>query len=151
MGLKKCPRCELNYIIDGGELCTICREEVRGMRSMDDSILLCSVCGEFPALPGQDMCKACLQEMRSIDILSSDVEEDEASVENTELKPDPISDLDEMEEVDGIDSEMDDEIEADLDDALDLEEKAIGDSLDIDIALEESIQGDEEEDEEGEQ
>ena len=132
MGLIKCPRCELNYILDGGELCSVCREEVRGMHSTDDSILLCSVCGELPALPGQDMCKACLVEMRSIDILSTDNEEDEAAVETNEMKPDPISGLDEMEEVD---EEMDEE--AELEEELEIDEKAIDEaieeSLDIEI------------------
>ena len=134
MGLKKCSRCELNYILDDGDLCSVCREEVRGMHSTDDSTLLCSVCGEFPALLGQDMCKACLLEMRSIDILSTDNEEDETPVETNELKPDPISGLDEMEEVDDMDEDIDEEVEPELELELDLEE-TIETGLDVDIDL----------------
>lgn len=151
MGLKKCPRCELNYILDGGELCSVCREEVRGMRSADDSTLLCSVCGELPALPGQDMCKACLLEMRSIDILSTDADEDEAPVEKTELKPDPISGLDEMEEVDDIDSELEEEAEAepDLEEAISNDDLNIDDIAEIDDALDAiDIDGEDGDDEE---
>ncbi len=102
MGLRKCPRCELNYILDDGELCTVCREEVRGKRAKDDSISMCSACGEFPTLPGEDMCRACLAELRSIDILSTD-NDDEGDVETTELDPDPVSSLDEIEAVDDLD------------------------------------------------
>ena len=133
MALKKCSRCELNYILDGGELCSVCREEVRGMHSTYDSILLCSVCGELPALPGQDMCKACLHEMRSIDILSTDNEEDEAPVETNELKPDPISGLDEMEEVDNVDAEIDEEVETELDEEMSIDDAPIEEGLDIEI------------------
>ena len=133
MGLTKCPRCELNYILDGGELCSVCSEEVRGMHSTDDSVLLCSVCGELPALPGQDMCKACLIELRSIDILQTDNEEDEAAVETDELKPDPISGLDEMEEVDEEEEEAEEGSEEELEIDEKIIEEAIGENLDIEI------------------
>ncbi len=98
MALKKCPRCELNYILDEGALCTVCREEVRGNRSGEDVAVLCSVCGEYPVKPGEDMCKACLQEMRSIDVLSTD-REGEAEVGTADLEQSPVSSLDEIEAV----------------------------------------------------
>lgn len=121
MGLKKCPRCELNYILDGGELCTICREEVRGKRSREDSISLCSVCGEYPALPGEDMCKTCLMELRSIEILSTDNEEDQ-DVETAELDADPVSSLDEIEAV-GTPSGDEDPLPLEEDDELLLDDE----------------------------
>ena len=95
----KCPRCELNYILGGGNLCSVCFMEVRGAHSADAAALFCSVCGELPALYSQDMCKSCLREMRSIDKLSADKDED-APMEQSESKPDPISRLEEIEEVD---------------------------------------------------
>ena len=52
MALVKCPRCELNYILDGGELCTVCRKEVRGESEPSELPELCSECGENPAVPG---------------------------------------------------------------------------------------------------
>ena len=136
MGLQKCSRCELNYILDGRELCSVCREEVRGLHNTDDSILLCSVCGEVSALPGQDMCKACLREMRSIDTLSTDAEEEESPVETNELKPDPVSDLEEIEEVSGGDGdskeeEIDGEVKAELEEELNLDDEATEDDFDI--------------------
>lgn len=30
MTLTKCPRCELNYILDGEQYCKICRMEMKG-------------------------------------------------------------------------------------------------------------------------
>jgi len=38
MALTKCPRCELNYILDGGSLCTVCRREVRGEQTDDEVV-----------------------------------------------------------------------------------------------------------------
>ncbi len=116
MGLKKCQRCELNYILDDGDLCTVCREEVRGTRTKDEATLLCSVCGEVPALPGEDMCRSCLSEIRSIEVLSTDSEED-TSVEAAEINPDPVSSLDEIEGVGTIDDDEEageDEEDADM-------------------------------------
>lgn len=63
MALKKCPRCELNYILDGGTVCTVCRRELKGEQERDPLLDLCSVCNENPALPGKDMCLFCLKEM----------------------------------------------------------------------------------------
>lgn len=63
MALIKCPRCELNYILDGGNLCTVCRKEVRGESEQDEIAELCSECGENPAVPGGELCASCLKEM----------------------------------------------------------------------------------------
>lgn len=119
MALQKCPRCELNYILDGGALCTVCREEVRGKRSKEDPVQLCSVCGEMPALPGEDMCRACLQEFRSMEILTTD--SDEENPVAAELDPEPVSSLDEIEAADGIGEEIDELAEEDAKEDTDLE------------------------------
>lgn len=108
MGLTKCPRCELNYILDGGALCTVCRDEVRGNRAQEEGGILCSVCGEFPALPGEDMCKSCLSEIRYMEILSTD-SEDDTVVEAAEIEAEPVSELDEIESVPLLDNELSDE------------------------------------------
>ena len=63
MALVKCPRCELNYILDGGTLCTVCRREVKGEHEIIDTPEMCSVCGENPAVAGSDLCMFCLKEM----------------------------------------------------------------------------------------
>jgi hypothetical protein len=107
MALRKCPRCELNYILDDGALCTVCREEVRGKRGKEEAMILCSVCGEVPALPGEDMCKACLAEFKSIDRI--DTEDEDTPADPVELDPDPVSGLDEIEGVDALDEAAPDE------------------------------------------
>lgn len=98
MALRKCPRCELNYILDDGELCSVCREEVRGSKGRDDAVVMCSVCGEEPALPGEDVCKHCLADLRYIQLLSTD-EEDGADVDAGGVDVAPISEMDEIESV----------------------------------------------------
>ena len=45
MTLTKCPRCELNYILDGEQYCKICRMEMKG-EPVRDEIEMCTVCGE---------------------------------------------------------------------------------------------------------
>ena len=62
MALVKCPRCELNYMNDNEEMCSVCRREVRGESEQFDMIELCSECGENPAVPGYELCASCLKE-----------------------------------------------------------------------------------------
>jgi hypothetical protein len=63
MAFIKCPRCELNYILDGENLCTVCRREVRGESEPVDIADLCSECGENPVLPGEELCLFCIKEL----------------------------------------------------------------------------------------
>lgn len=63
MKLRKCPRCDLNYILnDTDEYCKVCMREVRGEETKEE-IELCTACNEAPALPGKDVCLFCLKEM----------------------------------------------------------------------------------------
>ncbi|MDR3051633.1 MAG: hypothetical protein LBU67_07915 [Oscillospiraceae bacterium] len=62
MGFIKCPRCELNYMQEGEQYCTVCMREMKG-EIKDDPFDLCSVCGENPIYPGKDLCLFCLKEM----------------------------------------------------------------------------------------
>lgn len=109
MALRKCPRCELNYILDDGALCTVCREEVHGKKDDDNQVMLCSICGELPPLPGKDMCKDCLDEFSANDMASiatdTDGDDDDA-IDVKELESEPVSSLDEIEALDD-DEDMD--------------------------------------------
>ena len=41
MALRKCPRCELNYIKDDEKYCNVCRREMKGGDSEpEDSIVM---------------------------------------------------------------------------------------------------------------
>ncbi|MDR0897868.1 MAG: hypothetical protein LBN04_08430 [Oscillospiraceae bacterium] len=133
MPLQKCPRCELNYILDDNKYCTVCRREIKG-DARRDSMELCSICRENPALPGKDLCLFCQKEIDAVKLDG----DDEAAVE------DPTA-LDELTDV----SEME-EIELDTDrDIPDGERSMIGRELSLDDVLAEEESG-EDEDEQGE-
>ena len=64
MALVKCPRCELNYMQSTDTYCSICRKEVMGEKEERIEVELCIECGENPAIPGGELCRACLIEQR---------------------------------------------------------------------------------------
>lgn len=105
MAIRKCPRCELNYILDDSPLCKICYEEVHGKVRKEETATLCSVCGMRPSLPGEDMCKNCLTEMRSIEMTPTGSEDEE---ESAELDASGMDDLDAMEPIDDLEIDDDD-------------------------------------------
>ncbi len=94
MALVKCPRCELNYILDGGDLCTVCRKEVHGGSEQDDIAELCSECGENPAVPGGELCLSCLKDMARR--LSPTSGEDDLVPDEAALEIDSVSTMDEI-------------------------------------------------------
>ncbi len=63
---KKCPRCELNYILDGADLCPVCRK-VTKVTDIEEVDSLCIECGTNPVLPGEDFCQACITARRRRD------------------------------------------------------------------------------------
>ena len=70
MALKKCPKCELNYIRGDAEFCDVCLREVRREASKvkqtaaQEEELICTECGEAPALAGHELCAECLREQK---------------------------------------------------------------------------------------
>lgn len=104
MGLIKCPRCELNYMLDTDKLCTVCRREVRGEAEQYETIELCSECGENPVVPGQELCAYCLKERSQ----NTEDDQDENVNAAASIGIDSVSTMDEIEI--GIDDDMDDEI-----------------------------------------
>jgi hypothetical protein len=62
--MKRCPRCELNYIADDESLCKVCIREIKGGQKQDD-FEPCSICNAAPALPGKDICLGCYKELHS--------------------------------------------------------------------------------------
>jgi hypothetical protein len=120
MALVKCPRCELNYILDGGDLCTVCRKEVHGGSEQDDIAELCSECGENPAVPGGELCLSCLKEMARR--LSPSATEDDLIPDEAALEIDSVSTMDEI-AIDIDDEEMPADAFADDEDDEDKEEE----------------------------
>ena len=153
MALRKCPRCELNYILDDGDLCSVCREEVRGASGRDDAVVMCSVCGEEPALPGEDVCKHCLADLRYIHLLSTDEEEETGTVDAGGVDVPHLIEMEEIESVKrkrnpsaGADGENDgdeDEDDDDLDGEIEMEEPPLDylEQLDLDNPFEEDDSG----------
>ncbi len=71
MGLRKCPRCELNYIRDDEKYCNVCKREMKGEADTEDSATLCIECGENPVVKGSELCAICLREARRQEKLSN--------------------------------------------------------------------------------
>ena len=94
MKLSKCPRCELNYILDGETYCKICRLEMKG-EPIREEIEMCTVCGEHPAMPGKDICLFCHKEMSNEE--QDDRDNDGLSnASEASIGIDPISTMDEI-------------------------------------------------------
>src|SRR5437763_468534 len=62
--MKRCPRCELNYIADDEALCKVCIREIKGGQKQDE-FEPCSICNAAPALPGKDICLGCYKELHN--------------------------------------------------------------------------------------
>lgn len=143
MALTKCPRCELNYILDGGELCTVCRREVKGDHETIEMPEMCSECGENPALSGGELCIFCLKEMNRRSASSSD--DTLLAPEDATIEIDSVSTMDEI-ELDIVDDEMASEFGAD-DEFKDDEEEDEDEMISLDSLAEDEDQDDDEMDE----
>ena len=85
MGKKyiKCPRCELNYILEGEDYCHICKSEMKhfnegednGLLDGFDDVELCPVCGVNYIKEDETMCEECKSKKNQNNL---DDEDDEA-------------------------------------------------------------------------
>ncbi len=123
--LRKCPRCELNYIDETENFCKVCKREMKGEDKREE-IEMCTVCNENPVLPGHDVCLYCLKEMN--DQQGKPTDEETITMAEPNLDIDPVSSMD--------------EIIPDIQE--DIPEKEFGE-IESDLSLDEM--GDEEEDE----
>ena len=117
MNLVKCPRCDLNYILDTEKFCKVCLREMKG-NHVEDEMELCSVCNEAPALPGRDVCLSCLKEMNAGGS-DSDIEETPAVVDESTLGLNSVSNMDEI--IPQIHEDLDDGSFGDIENELSLE------------------------------
>ena len=116
MNLVKCPRCDLNYILDTEKYCKVCLREMKGSH-VEDELEMCSVCNEAPALPGHDVCLSCLKEMNGTTGDDNDDNEGNAAVvDETTIGLNSVSNMDEI-----IPQMNDDDDFADLEGDLSLE------------------------------
>ncbi len=140
MAFRKCPRCELNYILDDQPLCTVCRKEVRGESEPNEIVEeLCSECGEHPALPGSEYCLACLKAMNNRLTATND----------DSLEPgDPTIGIDSVSTMDEIELDIDGDLEnSPFGDEFDDGKSDSGDMSTEELAEQEDAEDDEEEEE----
>ena len=96
---KKCPRCELNYILEEDDYCEVCKAELKGIDTNfeEEEDVICPKCKQNYGEPGEKYCLTCLQKMQgNWDDSKPDVEED-----------DELTSLSEMEEQEWKDEDMD--------------------------------------------
>ncbi len=128
MGLKKCPRCELNYIREGEKYCDVCKRYMKGEADADTAAATCTECGERPAVRGNDLCAICLREIRRQaglakrgDDMPEDVDISETDMDDMEV---PLSGSDDIpeRELEEIDRELGGDMDEEEDDLFDEDE-----------------------------
>lgn len=107
MGFIKCPRCELNYIREEEQYCSVCKREMKG-EAHDDPFELCSICNENPVMPGKDVCVFCYKEMSQQQGLRGD-SEDDVEASDVTLDMEDVSEMEEI-ELDALPEDMPEEI-----------------------------------------
>ena len=95
MGFIKCPRCELNYIREEEQYCSVCKREMKG-ESREDPFELCSICNENPVMPGKDVCLLCYKEMNQQQGLRDDESIDSDERTDVSLDMEDVSEMDEI-------------------------------------------------------
>lgn len=79
MALKKCPRCELNYIQAEESYCNVCKRDIKGEADVEETVTICIECGENETVKGSEYCSACLREaMRQEKLAEASTDEEDA-------------------------------------------------------------------------
>ena len=123
MGFIKCPRCELNYIREEEQYCSVCKREMKG-EVHDDPFELCSICNENPVMPGKDVCLICYKEMTQQQGLRDDTT-DEAETPDVSIDMEDVSEMQEI-ELDAIGDDM----PPDIGEQISLEEEQSKEDMD---------------------
>ena len=130
MSLRKCPRCELNYILDDSPVCTVCYRDMKGDETRETMLEFCSACNENPSLPGKELCLFCQKEIENaakaaeegeeayenpIDLGASEMEEIE--VDTQDIPNSELGEIDRELSLDDVlaEEEMDDDEDSEFD------------------------------------
>ena len=108
MGFIKCPRCELNYIREEEQYCSVCKREMKG-EAHDDPFELCSICNENPVMPGKDVCYMCYKEMTQQQGLRDETLDEAEAPDVNHLDMEDVSEMEEI-ELDGLPDDMPEDI-----------------------------------------
>ena len=123
MGFIKCPRCELNYIQEEEQYCSVCKREMKG-EVHEDPFELCSICNENPVMPGKDVCLMCYKEMTAQQGLHDETI-DETETPDVSLGMEDVTEMQEIE----LDA-MDDDMPEDIGEQISLEEEKSKEDMD---------------------
>lgn len=123
MGFIKCPRCELNYIKEEEQYCSVCKREMKG-EVHEDLFELCSICNENPVMPGKDVCLICYKEMTAQQGLPDDTM-DETEHHDVNIDMEDVSEMQEI-ELDDMPGDM----PADIGEQISLEEEKSKEDMD---------------------
>lgn len=96
MGFIKCPRCELNYIKEEEQYCSVCKREMKG-EAHDDPFELCSICNENPVMPGKDVCYLCYKEMTQQQGLRDETVDENETPDVSSLDMEDVTEMEEIE------------------------------------------------------
>ena len=107
MGFIKCPRCELNYIQEEEQYCSVCKREMKG-EAHEDLFELCSICNENPVMPGKDVCPMCYKEMNQQQGLRDD-SSDDGETPDVSIDMEDVAEMQEI-ELDTLPEDMPEEI-----------------------------------------
>lgn len=109
MSIIKCPRCDINFIREEEQHCSICKREMKGEMAKEDPVDMCIECGENPAAPGEELCAVCLNDRKEADEAiepaddraTDDGDSDDISIDEMEIVPLQPEDIpeDEREEI----------------------------------------------------
>lgn len=119
---KKCPRCELNYILQEEEMCDICKSEL-GLDTRivllddiiddDEPLKLCPVCRTSYIGMDEDMCENCLANYKRGDDPELDEDNDDwrSYLDDDDTKDTDEEDIIPLEELENDEDFGDDEFE----------------------------------------
>lgn len=111
MKLVKCPRCELNYMKEDEKLCSVCRKELQGSDT-EEPTDLCIECGEYPAVPGGELCVRCLRaRVRAAKEAAALVKDDDPILADE----DELLDDSEVSDMEGLEIELLEDVDVDED------------------------------------
>ncbi len=157
---KKCPRCDLNYILEDEEMCDVCKSEL-GLDSKivllddiiddDEPLKLCPVCKTSYIGLDEEMCESCLANFKREEQGDLDDNDDWRSYlddEDTKDSDDediiPLEELENDEDFAEDDFEDEENVDTELDDYPD----EFADDFDLDDYDDEDEEEDDEEEDE---
>lgn len=79
---KKCPRCELNYILVEEDLCPVCKTELK-LAPAEEDLELCTLCGKNLITVDQVMCDECARKRNLDDVVDEVIDEEDEEGKDT--------------------------------------------------------------------